>query len=183
MRTPSTCCSSTKPVRCPWPTWWPCRTPRGVWSFWAIRQLEQPQKGSHPDGVGVSVLDHILGEQATMPEERGLFLPITWRLAPPLCRATSELFYEGKLSSAVGVDQVRLSGAGRFEGAGVWMIEVPHEGNRSASDEEVDEVVRLIDEIRGPAAEWVDSKGQAHPIVDADILVVAPYNAQVNRVA
>jgi predicted RecB family nuclease len=146
------------------------------------RQLEQPQKGSHPDGVGVSALDHILGGQATMPAERGLFLPITWRLAPPLCRATSELFYEGKLSSAVGVDQVRLSGTGRFEGAGVWVVDVPHEGNRNASDEEVDEVVRLIDEIRGPAAEWIDSRGQAHPIVDADILVVAPYNAQVNRV-
>jgi predicted RecB family nuclease len=145
------------------------------------RQLEQPQKGSHPDGVGVSALDHILGGQATMPPELGLFLPITWRLAPPLCRATSELFYEGKLSSAVGVDQVRLSGTGRFEGAGVWVIDVPHEGNRNASDEEVDEVVRLIDEIRGPAAEWIDSRGQSHPIVDADILVVAPYNAQVNR--
>ena len=94
-----------------------------------------------------------------MPAERGLFLPITWRLAPPLCRATSELFYEGKLSSAVGVDQVRLSGTGRFEGAGVWVVDVPHEGNRNASDEEVDEVVRLIDEIRGPAAEWIDLEG------------------------
>jgi predicted RecB family nuclease len=146
------------------------------------RQLEQPQKGTHPDGVGVSALDHILGGQATMPTERGLFLPITWRLAPPLCRATSELFYEGKLSSAVGVDQVRLVSTGRFEGAGVWVIDVPHEGNRNASEEEVDEVVRLIDELRGPAAEWIDSTGHAHPVVDADILVVAPYNAQVNRV-
>ena len=146
------------------------------------RQLEQPQKGSHPDGVGVSALDHILEGQATMPPDRGLFLPITWRLAPSLCRATSELFYEGKLSSAVGVDQVCLSGTGRFEGAGVWVIEVPHEGNRNASDEEVDVVVRLIDELRGPAAQWVDSSGRAHPLLDADILVVAPYNAQVNRV-
>jgi hypothetical protein len=147
------------------------------------RQLEQPQKGSHPDGVGVSALDHILGEQATMPAERGLFLPTTWRLAPPICRATSELFYDDKLSPAAGVDQVRLSGAGRFDGAGVWMIDVPHEGNRNASDEEAAEVARLIEEIRAPGAQWIDSNGQARPLVDADILVVAPYNAQVNRVA
>jgi predicted RecB family nuclease len=146
------------------------------------RQLEQPQKGSHPDGVGVSALDHILGGQATMPAERGLFLPTTWRLAPAICRATSELFYDDKLSPAVGVDQVRLSGAGRFEGAGVWMIDVPHEGNRNASDEEAAEVARLIEEIRAPGAQWIDSRGQAHPLIDADILVVAPYNAQVNRV-
>jgi predicted RecB family nuclease len=146
------------------------------------RQLEQPQKGSHPDGVGVSALDHILGGHATMPADRGLFLPTTWRLAPPICRATSELFYDDKLSPAEGVDQVRLSGTGRFDGAGVWMIDLPHEGNRNASDEEAEEVARLIDEIRAPGAQWIDAKGQARPLVDADILVVAPYNAQVNRV-
>jgi uncharacterized protein len=146
------------------------------------QQLEQPQKGSHPDGVGVSALDHILDGQRTMPGGRGLFLPTTWRLAPALCRATSELFYEDKLSPADGVDQVCLVGTGRFDGAGVWMVDVPHDGNRNASDEEAEAVARLIDEIRAPSAEWIDSKGQAHPLVDADILVVAPYNAQVNRV-
>jgi len=146
------------------------------------RQLEQPQKGSHPDGVGVSVLGHVLGDQATMPLDRGLFLPTTWRLAPPICRATSELFYEGKLSSEAGVERIRLSGAGRFDGAGVWVVDVAHEGNRNASDEEAEAVVRLVDEIRGPGATWIDANGAGHPIVDADILVVTPYNAHVNRI-
>src|SRR4029079_3954815 len=44
------------------------------------QQLEQPQKGSHPDGVGVSALEHVLGGAATMPADRGVFLPTTWRL-------------------------------------------------------------------------------------------------------
>ena len=46
------------------------------------RQLEQPIQGSHPDGVDVSSLDHILGPHATVPGDRGLFLPETWRLHP-----------------------------------------------------------------------------------------------------
>ena len=46
------------------------------------RQLEQPIQGSHPDGVGVSALDHVLGPHATIPPDRGLFLEETWRLHP-----------------------------------------------------------------------------------------------------
>ena len=46
------------------------------------RQLEQPTQGSHPDGVGVSALDHVLGSHATIPADRGLFLEETWRLHP-----------------------------------------------------------------------------------------------------
>ena len=41
------------------------------------QQLEQPTKGSHPDGVGVSALQHVLGDAVTMPPEKGLFLPVT----------------------------------------------------------------------------------------------------------
>jgi superfamily I DNA and/or RNA helicase len=146
------------------------------------RQLEQPQKGSHPDRVGVSVLDHVLGDHATMPRDRGLFLPTTWRLAPSICRATSELFYEGKLSSEAGTERIRLSGAGRFDGAGMWVVDVAHEGNRNASDEEAEAVARLVEEIQAPGATWMDADGATHPLADADILVVAPYNAHVNRI-
>ena len=31
------------------------------------QQLEQPQKGSHPEGVNASALQHILGEHLTIP--------------------------------------------------------------------------------------------------------------------
>jgi uncharacterized protein len=46
------------------------------------QQLDQPQKGSHPEGVNASALQHILGEHQTIPDDRGIFLPVTWRLAP-----------------------------------------------------------------------------------------------------
>jgi superfamily I DNA and/or RNA helicase len=71
------------------------------------RQLEQPVQGSHPDGVGVSALDHVLGTHATIPSDRGLFLGETWRLHPDICLFNSELFYEGRLTSRPGLGQQR----------------------------------------------------------------------------
>jgi uncharacterized protein len=69
------------------------------------RQLEQPMQGSHPEGTNVSALDHILGEHATIPRDRGLFLAETWRLHPTLCSFTSEMFYEGRLLPRPGLDR------------------------------------------------------------------------------
>ena len=46
------------------------------------RQLDQPQKASHPDGVGISALEHVLNGAETMPDDRGLFLPATYRMSP-----------------------------------------------------------------------------------------------------
>jgi hypothetical protein len=63
------------------------------------QQLEQPQQGSHPEGTDVSALEHILRGHQTIPPDRGIFLPETWRLAPSLCAFTSEVFYEGRLRS------------------------------------------------------------------------------------
>jgi uncharacterized protein len=144
------------------------------------QQLEQPQKGSHPDGVDVSTLDHVLAGDQTMPRERGLFLPITWRLAPAICRFTSELFYQGKLTAKRGLEHQRLCGSS-FDGAGLFAIDVSHDGCRSASDEEADRVLAILDDLLQPGVEWADDEARHRPMTSSDILVVAAYNAQVSR--
>ena len=63
-------------------------------------QLGQPTKGKHPGGSGVSGLDYLMGEWATVPDDRGVFLEHTWRLHPKLCSFISDAFYDGKLKSA-----------------------------------------------------------------------------------
>jgi uncharacterized protein len=145
------------------------------------QQLDQPQKASHPEGVGVSALAHVLGRSETMPSDRGIFMPETWRLAPAVCSFTSELFYAGKLESLPSLAVQRLADTAVFDGAGLWWIAVPHDGNRSSSDEEVTAVAELVDELIG--AKWVDQDGKTCPVTAADLRVVAPYNAQVNRLA
>ena len=99
------------------------------------QQLEQPQKGSHPAGVNASALQHILGEHLTIPADRGIFLPVTWRLAPSICAFTSELFYERRLAARSAPGVQRIEGAGGFDGAGLWFVPVEHDANQSASRE------------------------------------------------
>ena len=146
------------------------------------QQLEQPKKGSHPEGVNDSALQHILGAHLTIPGDRGIFLPVTWRLAPSICAFTSELFYEGRLTSKPGLEHQQLT-AGPVTGSGLWVVEVEHDGNRNASDEEVEAIAVLVAKFTVPGSEWIDEDGLARQITGADILVVAPYNAQVSRLA
>jgi uncharacterized protein len=143
------------------------------------RQLEQPIQGSHPEGADVSALEHMLQGRETMPADRGLFLPQTWRLHPAVCAFTSEIFYESRLRSAAGRDQQRLVGETPFAGAGLWLVPVQHEGNQSSSPEEVERIGGIIDSLLAAGVSWIDAKGASQPLTRNDILVVAPYNAHV----
>jgi predicted RecB family nuclease len=145
------------------------------------QQLEQPSKGSHPDGVSVSALHHMLDGHKTMPEHLGLFLPETWRLHPELCSFTSEMFYEGRLNPRAGLERQALSGMQHVDGSGLWYVDVEHDGNRNSSSEEVNVVVDLVMRLLQGNSTWTDREGVTKPLTTADILVVAPYNAQVTR--
>ena len=145
------------------------------------QQLEQPQQGSHPEGTDVSALEHILGEDKTMPPERGLFLDETWRLHPEICALTSELFYESRLSSRPELSLQSIK-TGAIRGAGLWLHPVEHCGNQSSSLEEAEAVEALVTELLAGAPSWTDQHGQTQPLSLHDILIVAPYNAQVSAI-
>ena len=143
------------------------------------QQLDQPQQGSHPDGVAISALQHILGTDKTIPAERGIFLPLTWRMAPSLCAFSSEMYYERRLKSKPGLEHQVIQGAGDL--SGLRCIDVDHDGNRNHSPEEVDVVLQLVERLTSPGVTWTDEKRNARPVRIDDILVVSPYNTQVNR--
>lgn len=143
------------------------------------RQLEQPMQGSHPEGTDVSALDHILAGHATIPKDRGLFLEQTWRLHPDICAFTSELFYEGRLHSRPGLENQTLRSTGPVNGVGLRYFPVEHTGNQSSSAEEADRVRDLVHQILQSHTTWIDRDGEEAPITLDDILIIAPYNAQV----
>jgi len=143
------------------------------------QQLEQPQQGTHPDGADLSALEHMLRGHKTMPVDRGIFLPETWRLAPSICAFTSEVFYEGRLRSRPGLEREVLVRTAPREGAGLWVAGVAHEGNQNSSSEEVEIVDRIVVGLLRPGARWIDGSGVEKPMTPQDVLVVAPYNSQV----
>jgi superfamily I DNA and/or RNA helicase len=145
------------------------------------QQLEQPQKGSHPEGSDISALAHLLDGRRTIGETQGLFLRETWRLHPAICGFTSELFYEGRLVSIDGLERQNIEAPAPFSGAGLWFVPVVHEGNQSHSVEEVERVAGIVEYLTQPGTSWTDRHGNRQPLTRDDILVVAPYNDQVNR--
>lgn len=146
------------------------------------QQLDQPEKASHPDGVGVSALQHVLGANETMPADRGIFLPVTWRMSPALTLFTSELFYENKLTAKAGLERQMLDGVAGLAGSRLWMVPVDHDGCQSASDEEVTAVAALVERLLASGSMWVNEEGEKQQLKGSDIRVVAPFNAQVNRI-
>ncbi|HXN53443.1 MAG TPA: TM0106 family RecB-like putative nuclease [Candidatus Acidoferrum sp.] len=143
------------------------------------QQLERPLKGSHPGGAEKSALEHLLNGRKTIPEDMGFLLPESWRLHPEVCKFTSEVFYEGKLSSHAIARSRVLEGHAWLERPGLWFVPVEHEGNRNSCAEEVEVAARIVEGLLKPKVKWFYGAGNSRRLKEEDILIVAPYNAQV----
>ncbi|MBT1688491.1 TM0106 family RecB-like putative nuclease [Dawidia soli] len=142
------------------------------------QQLEQPQRGAHPEGSDVAALTHLLEGKPTMPPGKGLFLGVTRRIHPGIAGFTSELFYDGKLTALPGLEAQVVSGTAAFDGAGLFYVPIEHTGNQNSSPEEVYAVERITKRLL-KGGQWTDRHGTAKALTKDDILIVAPYNAQV----
>jgi len=137
------------------------------------QQLDQPARAIHPEGADGSALGHLLGEQSTITPDQGVFLPETRRMHPAITGFISEQFYEGRLGSFADTAKQKLQPAG----VGLRFEAVDHDGNKSSSPEEVERVEELTRELLGQT--WTDQAGATRPLTSEDILIVAPFNAQV----
>lgn len=147
-------------------------------------QLGQPSQGSHPEESGLSILDYLLHTTPTIPENMGVFLGTTYRMHSAVNQFISEAIYEGKLQSASDNEHQRILVPDNYQGilnqeAGIITVPVIHEGNTQGSDEEVTCIVRLANELLGRT--FIDKEGEERKIDWSDILFVAPYNHQVNK--
>jgi len=140
------------------------------------RQLAQVVQGTHPPGAGVSGLEHLLGDNLTIPADRGIFLDRTWRMAPAVCSFVSTSFYQGRLQPEPSNAQQAVLADG-IEHAGLRLAEVMHDSDRTYSVAEAERVAGITADLL--RCSWRDRTGRVRPIRLEDILVVAPYNAHV----
>ena len=141
------------------------------------QQLPQVTQGAHPEPVDESALGWLAAGHATLPPSLGYFLADTWRMHPELCRAVSNLSYDGKLQSAPAAGLRGLDGLP----PGVETVFVNHSGNATASKEEAEEVVRQARRHLGLKWTCAPDAG-SRPLEQQDLMVVAAYNAQVHLV-
>lgn len=67
-----------------------------------------------------------------------------------------------------------------FDGTGLRYVPVNHGGNQSDSPEEVQRIVEIVRELLRGGTTWTNKKGETVALDLKDILIVAPYNAQVS---
>ncbi|MBN8629476.1 MAG: TM0106 family RecB-like putative nuclease [Rhodobacterales bacterium] len=141
------------------------------------RQLPQVIQGAHPAPANLSCLEWMLGNHATIPPDRGIFLGITRRMHPEVNRFISDQVYEGRLDSHPDTARQAVTGT-NFPEAGAYWVPVAHEGNAQVALEEVEAIRAACESLL--SGNWSDNDGETRPLVESDIIVVAPYNAQVN---
>ncbi len=145
-------------------------------------QLPQPVQGVHPGMSGVSCLDYLMQDHATVPRDRGILLDVSWRMHPAVCGFISDAIYDGRLTAhPETADRYLVLSEGAhpiLRPAGVSVLEVAHEGCTQSSAEEADAVAEIVQSLLMQSLRETD--GVVRRLHLNDILVVAPFNAQVN---
>ncbi|WP_440711449.1 TM0106 family RecB-like putative nuclease [Herbiconiux sp. YIM B11900] len=152
------------------------------------QQLPQVTQGTHPEPVDDSALGWLTAGHDVLPPALGYFLDVSWRMHPEVCEPVSVLSYEGELHAQRPATTDRL-----LEGVepGLHLHPVRHRGNATESADEAERVVELVrhsigrrwsdpgehDGSGGVGSATGEASGRA--LEPSDIIVVAPYNAQV----
>jgi len=153
------------------------------------QQLAQPGKGSHPlmpeeakelypFGATASALQHVLKNNETVPDDEGIFLDVTQRLHPEICQFISEAMYNGRLENAPHCNKRSIVMTTGAHESGIRWCPVEHEGNKMYSTEEVDAIKNIVAQFVGSSL--INKDGEVRDLSEADIMIVAPYNSQVN---
>ena len=135
------------------------------------QQLPQVSQATHPGGAGASALEHLLGDELTVPADRGVLLDTTWRMHPDVCEFISEVMYGGKLHSHESCGGQSAAGQ-----TGLCWLRAVHKGCSTESPEEAAIVVAKVEELLGQ--DWTDQHGVTRRLETRDFMVVAPYNDQ-----
>ena len=147
-------------------------------------QLPQPSRGTHPEESGLSILDYLLNDKAIIPSHMGVLLEKTYRMHSSVNKFISHAIYEDQLVSDIKNDRQLITIPDNYIGeinkeSGIIYCPVEHDGNLQASDEEVEKVKQITNELIG--RQYTNKDGVTRVISTKDILYVVPYNYQVNK--
>lgn len=144
-------------------------------------QLPMVTQGVQPVGAAASSLEHIVGSALTVPADRGLFLATSRRMHPDVNAFISGAFYDDRLETHPDTRRRVVDGQHRIlSGSGVRWLPVRHTGNGPRSREEAEVVAAAVRDLIGMT--WTAGDGRHRQLTVDDVIVVAPYNAQVAEI-
>ena len=137
------------------------------------QQLPQVSQGTHPEPIDMAALSWLADGEAVLPAQFGYFLEESRRLHSDVADVVSRLSYDRQLRAHPDADRRTLQDVL----PGVHGIAVPHIHHTVRAEEEVAVAVDLVKQHLGHL--WTDEEG-TRPLGQADVMIVAPYNAQVD---
>ncbi|MEP6638478.1 MAG: TM0106 family RecB-like putative nuclease, partial [Chloroflexota bacterium] len=144
-------------------------------------QLPMVSQGVHPPGAAATSLGQLLGDSVTVERDRGLFLETSRRMHPDVNGFISPAFYEGRLTTHPDIAERIIDGDDPLlSGSGVRWLPTPHSGNGPRSREEAEVVADAVARLTTMTRR--DKDGNHKPIGIEDVIVIAPYNAQVAEI-
>jgi uncharacterized protein len=116
--------------------------------------------------------------------EQGIFLNRSYRMHSAINQFISEMVYEGRLENDHMCDNQAVIAPQNNHpalsiSAGISTIAVEHSGNKQSSVEEVLLIRKLVDDLL--TCQFTNKQGETRNITAPDIMVVAPFNHQVNE--
>ena len=147
-------------------------------------QLSHPSPVAHPGKSGLSCLEYLLEDRFTVDADKGVFLGKTWRMNSGISRFISQAVYDGRLISD-DLNDMQVIGHSQDDEvplpeSGIRFFEIDHSQCSQTSVEEAELARHIVDDLL--TRTYVDKRGQVNPMTLEDIMVVAPYNAQVNLI-
>jgi predicted RecB family nuclease len=145
-------------------------------------QLSQPIKGTHPSFSGMSTLEYLLQDKPIISSDRGIFLATTWRMHENICRFISDAVYDSKLHPEKDNQKQSLILSEIAHPSllqnGIQFISAQHKDCSQKSEEEGKIIKELYFSLMQQS--YCDRQGNVKRITSENILIVAPYNMQVN---
>lgn len=144
------------------------------------QQLGMPTKALHPGETKKSALEYLIPSDTIEPD-KGIFLNTTRRLHPNINSFISNNFYDERLKYHPETEKRKIifpSNEKIFKTSGLYYFPMEHENRSQLCEEEGNEILKLYDKFLN--SKYIDEKGKSSNLSVDSILVISPYNVQVN---
>lgn len=151
-------------------------------------QLPAPIQGAHPGESGMSLMDYYLNGAQVIPEDKGIFLDVTFRNPSAISDVFSGPVYQRKLRSAPTTEKQKVALPQdptdiRYVAKEVGYVYVPvtqDRGNRRKSGEEAQVVADIVRELIG--RDFTNWDNSTIPLTLDDIMIISPYVLQGKKI-
>ena len=144
-------------------------------------QLPQPSVSTIDGDSSLSPIEYLLKEKNTISDEKGIFLDKTYRMHSNICTFISDSFYENRLISDISnANQIVKTTKEKSIPNGIYLLDLKHEGSSVQNNREAEVIRQIYNKLINKT--WIDREKKKNKINYEDILVVSPFNAQVNLI-